>query len=126
MVREYAITIPVTEQERKLIKNNAKLHGYSSTAAFLRDRALDNDISNKASLAVLMTWLSSKLGDFNSDKNLDWTRKKTNMKKQLSSDLAGMDKDKREVYLSNLDEKIDHALEVKGELESILERYFIE
>lgn len=64
MVRETQIGVPVTEQEKLLIKNNAKLQRYSSVAAFMRDKALETDISNKATLAIVLTYLSSHIKDF--------------------------------------------------------------
>ena len=77
MVRELKISVPVTEQEKLLIKANAKLNRYKSVAGFLRDRALETDLSNKGHLAILMTWLSSHIGDFSKDKTLNWTRRKS-------------------------------------------------
>lgn len=126
MVRELKISIPVNEQEKKLIKANAKLNRYKSMAGFMRDRALETDLSNKGHLAILMTYLSSHIGDFTKDKALDWTRKKSEIKSRLTSELFGMNKVQKNVYMTKLERTLDTALEIKAELDNILGKYYIE
>jgi len=100
---------------------------YGSMAAFLRDRALGTDISNKGVLAIILSYLSFHMRDLSSkDKNLDWTKRKEGMKKHLSIELSGLDKKKRAEYLGKLEETLDNALEIKKELEEILSKRFIE
>ncbi len=126
MVRETKISVPVTDQEKRLIRANAELNMYGSMAAFLRDRALETDISNKALLAIILTYLSSHIKDLSRDKNLDWTRRKADMKHKLSTELAGLNKKQREAYLGKVEKTLDNALEIKKELDNILGKYFIE
>lgn len=126
MVRELKITISVNEQEKKLIRANAKLNKYKSMAGFMRDRALEIDLSNKGHLAILMTWLSSHMGDFTKDKALDWTRKKAEIKSRLTSELFGMNKVQKDAYMTKLEKTLDTALEIKEELDNILGKYYIE
>jgi len=124
--RKLQIGIPVNKKEKKLIKTNAGLHNYKSVAAFLRDKGLETDISNKASLAIMLTYLSSHMKNLSPDAALDWTKQKNNIKNKFRVELAGMPKEKRELYLEKLESTLENTKAIKEELEGILSGRFIE
>lgn len=126
MTRDQQIGIPVNKKEKKLIQANAKLNKYSSVAAFLRDRGLDIDISNKASLAIILTYLSSHMKDLSQDGALNWTKRKNDIKHKLAPELIGMNKFQRGKYLDKLEHTLDAAKEIQNELADILAARFIE
>ena len=125
-LRDQQIGIPVNKKEKKLIQANAKLNKYASVAAFLRDRGLDIDISNKASLAIILTYLSSHMKNLSKDGALNWTKRKNDIKKRLAPELIGMNKIQREKYLDKLENVLDNAKEIQNELAEILAARYIE
>lgn len=120
MQRNYRYDVYLSSQEKRIIEKNAALNNYKSVSAFLRDMGLSTDISNKTVLTVLLTYFKIHLQNYSPDKALDWTKQKTIIKKRLSAELAGYDKPQREKYLKKIEETVDHALEIKKELEDIL------
>lgn len=126
MTRDQQIGIPVNKKEKKLIQANAKLNKYVSVAAFLRDRGLDIDISNKASLAIILTYLSSHMKNLSKDGALNWTKRKNDIKKRLAPELIGMNKVQRDKYLDKLEHVLDNAKEIQNELAEILAARYIE
>lgn len=126
MKRKQQIGIPVNKKEKQLIKTNATLHNYKSVAGFLRDRGLETDISNKACLAIMLTYLSSHMKNLSPDAALDWTKKKESIKSKFRVELAGMSKEKRELYLQKLEDTLENTKAIKEELENILSGRFIE
>jgi len=124
--RKLQIGIPVNKKEKKLIKTNAGLHNYKSVAGFLRDRGLETDISNKACLAIMLTYLSSNMKNISPDSSLDWIKKKDTIKNKFRVELAGLSAEKRELYLEKLEATLENTKAIKEELESILSGRFIE
>lgn len=109
-----------------MIRSNATIHKYSSLAGFMRDKALEIDMSNRAVLAIILSYLSFHRGEFKGDKSLDWTKRKKDIKRGLRLDLSGLDKEKRKNYMDKVEETINTALKVKKDLDAILSKYYIE
>ncbi len=75
-LRKEKLEVYVSKQEKRIIRKNSLLQEYKSVSAFLRDKGLDTDISNKGFLVILLTYLNIHLQDFSPDKALEWIRKK--------------------------------------------------
>ena len=122
MVRTNSVSVYLNDREKRIIEHNAKLHGYKGISTFLRDCGLNTDISNKGLLAIILTYLSSNLENFSTDKALDWTRTKIkdDIRMGAMTKFAGMPKDKYEKTLIKLEETITQATELKKELSELL------
>lgn len=121
--------MPVSKEERHLIKANAKLNKYKSTAAFLRERGLETDISNKAVVAILQAWLSFKFNNNEvnvGDKTLDWARARKKLRSGVRADMYGMDKEQREQYLEKFDKILESQSQIQTELKDLLKRFYVE
>lgn len=122
MVREDKFEVYVSEQEKRIIKNNAKLHNYKSVSGFLRELGLGHDISNKSLLAIILTYLSIHLQNYSPDQALDWVRKKQwdGIRMDAISKFSEMSQDQYEKTLAKLEETISEAVEMKEELRKLL------
>ena len=122
MVRENNISVYLSDQEKRIISKNAKLHGYKGISTFLRDLGLNTDISNKGLLAILLTYLRVKIENYSPDKALNWTvtKIKDDIRISAMTKFAGMPKDKYEATLVKLEETITQATELKKELSELL------
>lgn len=124
--RKYQIGIPVNKKEKDLIKANAKLNKYKSMASFLRDRGLETDISNKACLAIMMSWLSFHMKDLSQDASLNWINRKEKILNSVRPELADMKPKTRTKYLNKLSSVLDHSKKMQSELEELLKGRLIE
>lgn len=122
MVRENNISVYLSDQEKRIITQNAKLHGYKGISTFLRDKGLNVDISNKGLLAIILSYLSLKLENYSPDKALNWikTKAQDDIRMSAMTKFAGMPKDKYEATLLKLEETITQATELKKELSELL------
>lgn len=126
-LRDEKFDVYVTEQEKRIIRNNAKLQEYKSISAFLRDKGLDSDISNKTMLAILLTYLNIHLQNFSPDQALNWVRKRSmnGIKMDAMTKFSEMSKDKYEKTLLKLEETITIASEMRKELKELLAKRLI-
>jgi len=124
--RKSQISIAVNKTEKQLIQTNAKLHKYHSVSGFLRDRGLETDISNKASLAIILSYLSSHMKDISQDGALNWITRKKNIKQKHLVELADMKPEQRQKYMEKLETVLNHNKAIQKELEEILSARFIE
>lgn len=121
-MRDEKFEVYVSKQEKRIIRKNSLLQDYKSVSAFLRDKGLDTDISNKGLLAILLTYLNIHLQDFSPDKALEWVRKKQwdGIRTGAMTKFSEMSKDKYEKTLLKLEETITIASEMRKELRILL------
>lgn len=122
MPRENNVSVYLSDREKRIISQNAKLHGYKGISTFLRDCGLNTDISNKGLLSILLVYLKVKLENYSSDKALNWTvtKIKDDIRIGAMTKFAGMPKDKYEATLLKLEETISQATDLKKELSELL------
>lgn len=123
-LRKEKLEVYVSKQEKRIIRKNSLLQEYKSVSAFLRDKGLDTDISNKGFLVILLTYLNIHLQDFSPDKALEWIRKKQwdGIRMGAMTKFSEMSKDKYEKTLVKLEETITIASEMRKELRELLSK----
>ena len=118
MKRNKVIMITCFENEYEKISTQSQKEG-KSIARFLRDRGKEPDLSHAAMLGIILAYINNKSA-VKTDKDLDWDKKKQELKKSLSVETVGMSKTTKKKYEEKVKQTVDTAKEMIEELGDIL------